>query len=196
MNILDSEPNTGSATWRGWGLVALVAILVGMVLYQRWQLTHPSLPPSLMAGDRLPKVNLASMQGNIVSMDWKTGDRPTIVYVFTPQCTWCTRDLESLRVLAANSAAYRFVGVSLTSEGLREYVGKNRLDFPIYTSPNTSTIKALKLTITPETILVSPRGEVKRVWLGAYQGKNRAEIAEAFGVRFPDLSADFVDVEH
>ena len=180
---------------RGWIVVTLVAVLVGVIVFQRWQMTHHPLL-TLRVGEHLPAVDLASLAGAPVRIDWNSAQSGSLVYVFSPDCAWCGRNLASVRALARAHAGRRFIGLSLSRESLEAYVTEHALDFPVYASPGPGVITALKLSATPETILVSNRGIVERVWLGAYTGKIRTEINNAFGVDLPALSEGSLDERH
>jgi hypothetical protein len=54
--------------------------------------------------------------------------QPTIRYVFAPTCSWCARNLDNFKALVdQKTGGYRFIGVSLTDQGLPDYVTKSEL---------------------------------------------------------------------
>ncbi len=83
---------------------------------------------------------------------------------------------------------YAFVGVSLTSTGLTEYVSQNKLDYPVVADIPDSVKAAYKMGGTPATIIVSPENKVLKVWSGAYQGTSLQEIENYFQVKLPGLT--------
>jgi hypothetical protein len=80
----------------------------------------------------------------------------------------------------------RVVGLSLSQEGLKEYVEQK---FPTVrvVNPDARTIAAYKLNGTPETMLVSSQGIALRVRKGAYADSTQREVAEYFKVNLPGL---------
>jgi hypothetical protein len=173
-----------------WCGVLAIALLVTLVLYQKWQMQHPVLVrPSLVAvGTQLPVLAVKNLAGQSAAVCWSAEPRPTIIYAFTPTCAWCKRNLAGIKEIAAQTPGYRFVGLSLTDKGLPEYVDANGLTFPAYSvSKDDKGIQQLKLSVTPTTIVVSREGKVQNVWPGAYSGKTREEVEKFFGLHLPSL---------
>lgn len=169
---------------QSWWAVLAVALLTGLLLDQRWQATHPHLAQPLKRGEHLRAVLLEGLDHGSVPITWSADGRPTVLYVFSPSCVWCKRNIEAAKALARGSSpSYRFIGVSLTLDGLGEYLGKVNLGFPVYVAGPAAA--ALKLKATPETIIVSPGGVVVKVWLGAYMEGTLADVERTFGVKLP-----------
>ncbi len=166
---------------RSWWAVIVISLLTGGVLYQRWHFTHPSRPSFLEVGTHVKPLTLQGLDSRSVRVEWKPDSKPTVLYAFSPSCVHCRRNVEGVRALAAAlSSTHRFIGLSLTKDGLREFLDKENFQFPVYiTSP---TGKELGLQGTPETILLSPAGVVKRIWLGAYLKDTAADISKALGI--------------
>jgi peroxiredoxin len=175
-----------------WWSVLVIAVLVGTLLYQRWHFLHPSLAPVLAAGERLPDMTWETVEGKPMRFAWAAGHQTTILYIFRVNCPWCLRNHGAVTTLAdgAPLADYRFVALSLGREGLNEYLARNPSRFPVYVAQDPKAIKPLKIVMTPETILVSDSGIVQKVWLGAYSGKNRKGIEEAFKVTLPVVARE------
>lgn len=171
-----------------WWSIIVIASLTGGIIYQRWEFTHRVAPPVLAAGERPPAPVLEDLQRNRAPFTWASDGRPTVVYFMSPTCVWCKRNLESIRALAvAASDKYRFVGISSTRDGLREYLEKAQYPFPVYFA-DAAASRELKLSVTPETILVSAEGVVVNDWRGAYGPDVVSSIQEVFGVTLPKLN--------
>lgn len=126
-----------------------------------------------------------------VTIRYDESNRPTVLYVFTPQCGWCKKNLESLKALIAKKdREYRFIGVSLTSEGVTQYALEQKLGIPIYHGITKEAEQIYKIIGTPQTIVVSPNGIVLREWSGAYMGLQKAEVEQFFSVRLPVIQFD------
>jgi hypothetical protein len=137
-------------------------------------------------GTHLASLPLVDMELKPASLEWSTSGNGTIVYVFKPNCPWCKLNLESMRTLARLTAHdYRFVGLSLRSDDLPSYVKDNNLPYPVYVAPDTESVKALRISGTPETIVVSRSGIVSAVWTGAYTKRVKSDIENRFKVNLP-----------
>jgi len=114
--------------------------------------------------------------------------RPSILYVMAPTCPWCARNLENVRTLAKEAGlAYRFIGLSNTREGLKEYLLKTPLPFPVYAVDAQHLPKGVDPTVTPQLVLVRPDGIVEKVWYGAFGEKTTKDIEALFHVKLPGL---------
>lgn len=93
-----------------------------------------------------------------------------------------------MRALVENRGdRYRFVGLSLSSDKLIDYVKENQLKFPIYTDLPILTMREYKLGGTPQTIVVSPQGQVTRIWSGAFAEDLQREVEDYFSVKLPGI---------
>lgn len=169
--------------------VLLTASLSANV-YLGWRLRtnapHRTLAPHELAlGTHLPIIRGADARGLPLTIDW-SDPRPTVLYVFTPKCPWCKRNLDAIKALiAARQDKYRFIGITLSEAGLEEYLSSSRLGLPVCKKVDSEVARTLGLNATPETILVSPSGTVMRVWKGAFLRRTRSDIEQTFGVRLP-----------
>jgi len=146
-------------------------------------------PPPLNAGDTLPPLHVRDLKGQSVDIDVRRVSTPTVVYVFTPTCVWCARNLPKIQALGrTKSGQFNFIGVSLTAEGLLPYLDKADLPFPVYSSPAEETMAAYRLNGTPETIVINPESRVVRVWMGAYTRELDGEVSQFFSMKLPSLS--------
>lgn len=170
---------------QSWWAVLLILVLVCGISAQRWHFTHPTRSRPLAGGERVPSLKLADLRGNSAGIDWHAEAGPTVLYVFSPACKWCSRNLKALRAVLEKQHGYRFVGLSITAKDLAEYVRANSLAMPIYVLQDRNTRKALRVIATPETILVSQNGVVQKVWMGAWSGRHAKEIEQQFGVTLP-----------
>ncbi len=116
-----------------------------------------------------------------------SGDRPTVVYVFTPSCLWCARNMANVQVLVeAVETSHRVIALSLAPD-VGDYVRQHGLTVPVYIEPDLEAMEGLGLGPTPHTIVLSADGKVERTWLGAYSGKIAEEVQSYFGVTLPGL---------
>jgi hypothetical protein len=127
------------------------------------------------------------LDGKPYTVNYARSAGPTILYVFSPSCGWCRRNLRDVReLLRVSSGKYTAVGLSLTRDGLSEYVSASGLPMQFITDIPPSTVMGYRLGGTPQTIVISKSGRVLRNWRGAYGGEVRAEVESYFGVHLPD----------
>jgi peroxiredoxin len=142
----------------------------------------------LQAGATVPAIMGKRLDGEQEAISYQETSRPTVLYIFTPPCSWCARNMDNFKTLMEKEAGqYRFVGVSLAEQGLPEYIAKNNLKLPVYSGLSPETLKAYKLGSTPQTIVISPEGKVLQDWVGAYVGDQKSQVEAFFHVRLPGL---------
>jgi peroxiredoxin len=145
--------------------------------------------PILVPGAKAPEFSANDLTGKRTFLNYADVEVPTVLYVFSPQCHWCSRNLENIQYLAGNtSGRFRFVGVSLTNTDLPNYLAHNKFPFQIYQSPSDDVKIAYGFNSTPSTIVVSPSGKVVQYWRGAYSEDLQTEIEGFFQVKLPGLA--------
>lgn len=142
----------------------------------------------LTEGDKVRPVPAKDPQGNSVVFDYRTNKLPTVVFVISPTCKWCTQNIMNMRALVEKASdRFQFVGFSLSSDKLHDYVTQNKLNFPMYTDLPLNPTSDYKLGGTPQTLVVSPTGEVMKVWSGAFADNLQKDVEAYFGVSLPGL---------
>jgi peroxiredoxin len=142
----------------------------------------------LTEGDKVPPITAKDPQGKSAVFDYRTNKLPTVVFVISPTCKWCTQNIMNMRTLVEKASdRFQFVGFSLSSNNLHEYVTQNKLNFPMYTDLPLNPTSNYKLGGTPQTIVLSPAGEVMKVWSGAFDGGIQKEVEKYFGVSLPGM---------
>jgi peroxiredoxin len=143
---------------------------------------------SLEAGTDVPPINAVDLRGQSRAIVYNNEARATVLYVFTPGCVWCARNMDNFKALVEKEGGqYRLIGLSLSEAGLTEYVAKNELKLPIYARLSPETLKTYKLGSTPQTIVISPEGKVLQDWAGAYVGDQKSQVEAFFHVSLPGL---------
>lgn len=138
----------------------------------------------LKAGDYAPAIKGTDLDGKTASIEFIGSGNPSVLYIFTPECSWCKKNLESTRTLIDQTRdTHRFIGLSLSSSGLKDYVIQNQIHFPVY-SANAETALAYNGG-TPRTLVVSTNGVILKSWFGAYRGNVQREVEAYFGIRLP-----------
>ena len=143
----------------------------------------------LKEGAAVPPISASAVDGSAALIRFDSVDVPTVLYVFTPGCGWCVRNLDGAKTLAGNlKGRYRVLGLSLSSAGLQKHVSEAGFSFPVYTDISPDTRTAYHLGGTPDTIVVSVDGKVIKHWQGAYVGPTKEEVESYFGVSLPPVS--------
>lgn len=174
----------------------IVSVTLNLLLARRIkQLTGAGnravLERQLKVGAQVPVIQAVDSAGQPQIIAFDQEERPTVLYVFTPLCKWCTRNMDNIKELVARkSGEFRFIGISLSKEGLTEYVAKNGLTVPVYTDLSDQTRKAYKMVGTPQTIVVSRDGKVIQNWMGAYTGEQQRQLEEYFGIKLPGVKSE------
>jgi peroxiredoxin len=146
---------------------------------------------SLKSGVSVLPFQVRDRDGQSQMLTYDAVSTPTVLYVFTPPCSWCARNMDNFKTLVGKAGAqYRFVGLSLSDQGLPEYVAKNELQLPVYSGLSDETKKAYKFGGTPQTLVISPEGKVLQNWMGAYVGPQKSEVETFFHVSLPGLKQD------
>ncbi len=149
----------------------------------------PARPPPLAVGAAVPPIVATGLDGRSDTIAYAGSPRLTVLYVFTPQCGWCAKNMDNFKtLLRAKAQDDRFIGLSLSEEGVADYVRTHELTLPIFTSLSSETISAYKLGGTPQTLVISPAGRVVKNWSGAWIDKQKADIEAFFQVQLPGLS--------
>jgi hypothetical protein len=142
---------------------------------------------NLTAGQKLPELSGKSVGQGATRIQFGIA-QPTLFYVFTPECSFCKKNLPNIRALATRlRTTHRIIGVSLTSTRLSAYLKENPLpfDYVLYDIEETGKT-AYKLGATPHTIVVSKDGILQKDWVGAYFGDVSKVVGAFFHWEFPE----------
>jgi peroxiredoxin len=124
------------------------------------------------------------------TIGYADSDKPTVLYVFSPSCVWCERNTQNINLIAdLKRESFRFIGLSLSDDGLQDYVGSHHFNFPVYAGVTPESAQMLGLGSTPQTIVISPDGRIQQNWVGAYASSIRPQVEGFFNVRLPGLTA-------
>lgn len=175
------------------GVLLMAGVLIGSLgLNLNLGLTIRAMkaPPSaggVKVGSVLSVIPLADLPGKPRQIALTKGRR-SVLYVMSPDCVWCARNLGNIRALAGGvGERYTFIGLSNTSNKLDAYIASTPLPFPVVVPDKGKLPKGLDLKATPQTVVVSENGTVEKVWVGAFGGDIQADVEKYFGVQLPGL---------
>jgi hypothetical protein len=184
---------------RDWHSAAVVQVLLTVSLaanvffalqyFRSARVRARSAAITVKAGTRLPPIEAFSLDGNRVVISCPQSKKGTVLYVFSPECRWCEQNLPNILSLKSQVGdQYEFVAVSLSENGLREYIRNRGFPLTVLVRPTPASVSAYQLRSTPTTYLLSPDHVVVHGWVGAYTGITQHAIERAFGVQLPGLA--------
>jgi peroxiredoxin len=173
-------------------VMLVVSVSLNVILAHKLNEVRPATStaaePPLQSGATVPSFDAIDLNGQARRVSYSEVPQPTVLYIFTPSCSWCARNLDNLRELTSKKTPeYRFIGVSLSKDGLDEYVKAQGLKMPVLHGISDETRKKYRLGATPQTIVVSPNGQVMKDWVGAFAGPQKTEIESYFHVTLPGI---------
>jgi hypothetical protein len=191
---VSSRPTSHSLRHAALGLpyvlltVSLSANVFLGLQYTRSRASRQISAATVKPGTRLPPIDAFSLDGVSTVVHCPKGKKGTVLYVFSVQCRWCEQNLPNIVSLESQvRQQYEFVGVSLSEEGLRQYIHDRKFPLTVLIRPSSESKSAYQLRSTPTTYLLSPDGVVVASWIGAYQGGTLSAIERTFGVHLPGL---------
>ncbi|HEX3684617.1 MAG TPA: redoxin domain-containing protein [Bryobacteraceae bacterium] len=138
-------------------------------------------------GLRLTSFEVTDQAGSRTALSFRGNSKPTLLYVFRPGCVWCQRNAQAAGAFfKAVSSRYRVIGLSLDSDGLKEFVAGQGISFPVYTVLLAAALRTYRLGSTPETLVISTAGKIEGDWSGAYTADTKRSMESYFGVSVQD----------
>lgn len=143
--------------------VLCASLSLNVVLAWRIKELNRLVPSNRMAGfhpgESMPAMSTVSLDGKRAVL---TFDRPTILYVFSPACSWCKKDYPNVLALHARLHAHaRFVAVTKSTVGLKEYLQKYPLPCDVFSlapSRKDGPLFPTKLGVTPQLVVIDEWG--------------------------------------
>ncbi len=164
-----------------------MSLAANVYLGVRLSPTPGVVPPAFAVGTKAPALYAQDLNGAQVSVQWN-GSTPTLLYIFSPFCTWCRRNSNNFDLLARSQGShFRVISLSLTDDGLKDYVRAHNVPGLVLSRPDRVKSGLFTRSMTPTTILVSSDGTIERVWRGAYRGAVREDLEKKFGMQLAEL---------
>ncbi len=136
------------------GAAVSLSILVNVLQARRIQALEIEIEDMLSRGGLAPGTHVSAiaakdLAGREKLVDYSSSLNPTVLYVFRPSCVWCQRNSAGIKHLATRLAPkFRVIGLSLSSEGLNDFVNEHEIGFPVMADIPPSSISDLKLGTT------------------------------------------------
>lgn len=182
-----------------WVLLLVAAVMLPTNYYWWTLLAHETNKSTsreaerAVIGAKAPPIIAQSPDGEWQRIDFSDTSN-AILYVTSPQCGWCTRNIPNVRTLAqAVSGRYAFVGLFSGTGDARDYVRLHNLPFPLYAAVAESSREAYRMIGTPQTIVIE-NGVVVASWIGAYAGSRQQELQTKFGIALPGILSESTEI--
>ena len=122
----------------------------------------------LHPGNIVPSLSGTDLDGKDFTLSYSNDPRKVVLLVFSPRCGFCTRNMPNWKALlqSLDRKSYRIVGVSIISDGVKEYVSQQKLtDIPIIAEVDPKSRVSYEMNETPQTILIDSDGKVEKLWI-------------------------------
>lgn len=175
-------------------LIGVLAVSIGfnfvLVYGQREQPQPPVLRPLWAVDTIAPPLTLHDFNGNERTFDWDAQTGKAVIYVFSPDCQWCDRNLESVRALVEQGRGhYRVIPVALIRESELKAKPVPDLGTPSFLISSSVRRAGYRLGGTPQTVVIDKGGRVLANWVGAYTELIQPEVRRVLGVEVPTVNA-------
>ncbi len=176
-------------------LVASGLVNVGLAykLHQEQQIllnVRGGVDSAHVLGAAVSEIHATDLSGKAATISFAKNDPPVVLYVFSPTCGWCAKNMPNLQAMQVSAVArhFRLIGLSLDDHNLEQYVNKEHFTFPVYSNVAPAERVRLGMGGTPQTLMIS-NGVVVRNWEGAYTSDLQKEIESALGIKLPGINA-------
>lgn len=173
-------------------LMILVVVMGAEILYLVRQNRHlrslladadtPQLQV-LTKGQSVPPLQATDLNGNGVLLRYDAEAPATLLVWFSPSCHLCAENAvfwNDIYDHYRTSPRVRFVAMcDSDAEETRTYVADHALQIPVISVTDDRFIDAYNGHVMPQTALISPRGDIERVWPGALEELRQEEITAA-----------------
>lgn len=169
-------------------VLSIIIVIMGFeivyLIYQNRRLQSmlaevPSLQV-LQQGQTVPPLTAADLDGAGVAIQYGEREPSTILIWFSPSCHLCAENTafwNDIYDRYKTSAGVRFLVMSdAGTDETRTYAAEQALRFPVVCVTDESLIDAYNGRVMPQTALISPQGEIEKVWPGALEPARQEEI--------------------
>lgn len=172
----------------GWATVALLlcSVALNVVLSRRLMAFADPQDASSLVGTIAPVIEAKNLRGDATEI--RFGERPTILYYFSPKCGWCDRNWTNVHAMVAGvGGRYRVIGLSSIPD-VSEFVTAHHLGFEVYSGLSLESARLYRFSGTPQTVVVGSDGRIQHVWPGAFRSQLQQEVERELGVVLPGLT--------
>ena len=168
-------------------LVVFLSAEVVLLVFQNRRLqktlteftTGPTNRGQLKPGEQLPVVDLKSLDGSTMKLEYQEPQKKHLVFIFTSTCPHCEATFPKWKQFAdeIGNKSIITLGVCLDNlETTKELAEKRTPNFPMFSANDTSFSRLYKISGVPQTLLVDGNGKVEKIWVGELNKDNVAEV--------------------
>jgi len=170
-------------------LLLMSVVLNALFLYQPRVAARSRAQGLWAVGTVAPPLGVDSDNGERKWLEWEDRTRPMVLYVYSPKCRWCERNVGSLRSLVAQaSGRFDVIGISvLRDEGRRTYLIDRGIPMPAFFFKSGAMQQGYRFGQTPQTIVVGAKGVVLANWV-PYTSDIQLNIRSILGVTVPAVT--------
>lgn len=144
---------------------------------------------SLSLGKKMLPISGIDYEGQKRIFAWEQDNRRTLLLVFSPKCGACIENIPNWKAILhqIDESKFRVIIISSFSDKAKEFVDRYELgNFPTIIEPNPKIFVEYLLHLTPQTILISPSGEIEKVWLGSIQDDQKESVEKSLSINLAD----------
>jgi peroxiredoxin len=165
--------------------VILLLLLMDVALIRQNQnlkaeLSRPSAAMQLQAGTVVPPLEGYGASGEKLLFDYGHDPRKTVLFVFSPTCSFCEENWPRWRQITAalNTESVRPLAVDVSSGATRGFAdGHGLANMPLLIKIEPGSLVSYRFRLTPQTILIDPQGKVEKIWSGVLTADQLKEIS-------------------
>jgi peroxiredoxin len=136
---------------------------------------------TLEPGDRVKAIKVTTLLAKDSLITYKESGRKYLLFVLSPTCPHCERNLNPWAFIAQNASTSNFsaIGISIFPlAATKKYSEEKKIAFNLVIGSDTTFSRNYKVNSVPQTILLGFDGKVEKVWLGELSSTNLDEINE------------------
>ena len=170
-------------------LVLVIVLLSAEVLYlayqnRQMQAVINNLPQftTLNEGDRVPGLKAQDIDGRPVDLKYGTGQPFTVMFWFSPTCSYCAENMSFWNQLyyENDSDRVRVIGVcACDPDEAGILTEEHQLAFPVVCINEPYLLNVYHGNVLPQTLLITPDGYIGGAWPGALTNEQIDEIFTA-----------------
>jgi hypothetical protein len=137
----------------------------------------------LERGEIFPAIKVRDLEDRHTLLFRSPLERPLILYVFDPYCSWCKANQQNIEVLTrCVLGRYDLVALSLSRPGIESFYGEMP-SYPVLVDHD----RLSSVYGTPTTVLIGRDQRIERIWSGALRGEALADANQILGCDLPGV---------
>ena len=133
----------------------------------------------LSENDTVPPFSAHDVHGNAINIDYSPNAPYTMLFWISPDCSVCKDNLPFYNRLYNDfsNKSIRYIALcDADAEQALEYKNEFGLAFPVISPVSPEILDSYEGDILPQTMLISPRGEIIKIWPGSLANVREDQI--------------------